>query len=166
LLLALATAASPSIARADGHGHGDRGHHHDQSWHGHGHHGRDRHDDRYVGWYGHRAPVYRSSYPVYRSSYPVYRNSYPAYPVYRNSYPVYGNIAYGPGYYIPAPHWTRGTRYYDPGYGPTYVISDYGAYGLGYPPSGYGWRRDARGDFLLVWLASGVIVDLILHGGY
>ena len=146
LLLALATVASPAIARG-GHGHGDRGHHHDKSWHDNGRHGRDRHDDGR--WDDHRVTVYSNSYAVYRNRYPVYRNS-----------------GYGAGYYVPAPLWPRGARYYEPGYGPTYVVTDYGAHGLRYPPTGYGWRRDARGDFLLVWLASGVIVDLILHGGY
>jgi Ni/Co efflux regulator RcnB len=158
LLLVLATVASPAIARGGGHGHGNHGHHNDRSWHDHGR------------WYGHRAYGYSSSYPVYRSShrsYPVYRSGYPVYrsAVYGSGYPVYGYPP-GAGYYVPAPVWTRGARYYDPGYGPTYVVTDYGAYGLGYPPSGYGWRHDGHGDFLLVWLATGVIVDYVLHGGY
>ena len=160
LLLALAMVANPAMARGGGHGHGhgDHGHHHDKRWQDNGR------------WHGHHVPVYSNSYPVYRSSYrsyPVYRGGYPVYrrAVYGSGYPVY-SYPPGAGYYVSAPVWTQGVRYYDPGYGPTYVVTDYGAYGLHYPPSGYGWRHDGHGDFLLVWLATGVVVDYILHGGY
>ena len=66
----------------------------------------------------------------------------------------------------PPPRWVRGGRIYGPGYGPTYVVTDYRGYGLRYPPHGYGWRRDDHGHFLLVALATGVIADLIYHGGH
>ena len=76
--------------------------------------------------------------------------------VYRPAY----RPAYHPGY--GPPRWARGGRYYDRGYGPTYVVRDYCDYGLRAPPRGYYWRRSDAGDFLLVALATGIIADLIL----
>jgi Ni/Co efflux regulator RcnB len=152
LMLALAAAASPAVARDHGRGHdNDRGRGH-SSYQDRDHrrgHDRDRYDrhDRY----DRRDRVsyrYVAPRPVYRHDYrPSYRHSYR--PV------VYAH-----------PRWARGARYYGPGYGPTYVVSDYGYYGLRHPPRGYGWRRDDRGDFLLVALATGIIADLVIHGGY
>jgi len=158
LLLALATAASPAFAR-DGwrdHDGDDRGRgYYDSDRHDHGRHDRGRHDDRR--WDGRRWDDRRApSYGYYDGRYDGRRGPPP-----RWNGPGYGN-----GYYVPAPRWTRGARYYDRGYGPTYVIRDYRAYGLRYPPRGYGWRRDDRGDFLLVALATGIIADLVIHGGY
>lgn len=82
--------------------------------------------------------------------------------VYREVYPV---PAYGygppPRHYGP-PRWARGHRIHDYGWAPTYVIVDYDRYGLRHPPRGYHWRRDDRGDWLLVAIASGIIADVIL----
>lgn len=87
--------------------------------------------------------------------------------VYREVYraPAYG---YGPGYgYAPPPRhygpprWARGHRIHDYGWAPTYVVVDYHRYGLRHPPRGYHWRRDDRGDWLLVAIASGIIADVI-----
>ena len=66
--------------------------------------------------------------------------------------------------YRPAPHayWVRGGRYYGSGYAPTYVVDDWGRYGLRSPPRGYYWRRSDAGDFLLVAAATGIIADLLL----
>ena len=158
LVLALATAASPAIARDHGRGHGNdndqgRGHYdrrdRDSSWsQDRNRHDNRRHDNRR---YDDRRD--RVSYR-YVAPRPVYYEGYR--PVYRQAYrPVYG-----------PPRWARGARYYNQGYGPTYVVNDYGYYGLRNPPRGYGWRRDDRGDFLLVALATGIIADLVLHSGY
>ncbi len=82
--------------------------------------------------------------------------------VYREVIPV---PAYGygppPRHYAP-PRWARGHRIHDYGWAPTYVVVDYDRYGLRHPPRGYHWRRDDRGDWLLVAIASGVIADVIL----
>ncbi len=167
LLLAMAAVATPAMARDGRHGNdGDRGRHgHDRrdddrdrgEWrdrddrhdrhdrHDRGRHDRDRRRGRVVYVPGWRQPAYRAPPPrVY------YQKRRP---------PAYG-------YYRGHPHWTRGARYYDRGYGPTYVVSDYRYYGLRPPPYGYRWRRDDRGDFLLVAIATGIIVDLVLNGGY
>ncbi|OOG49422.1 RcnB family protein [Rhodanobacter sp. C01] len=56
------------------------------------------------------------------------------------------------------PHWQRGHRYD----GPTYVVRDYGHYRLRQPPRGYHWVR-ANNDFLLVAVATGIILDVALH---
>ena len=160
LLLVLSAVAMPAIARDGNRGH-DRD---DRGYSDRGHHDRgrdydrreDRRDDRR--WdddrrgrghgyaYGHDRDRHdsRRYYPAPRWNGPGYRN----------------------GYYAPPPRWVRGGRIYRPGYGPTYVVSDYRGYGLRYPPHGYGWRRDDHGHFLLVALATGVIADLVFHGGY
>jgi Ni/Co efflux regulator RcnB len=99
----------------------------------------ERHDDRRDWRRDHRGRV------VYREVYPV---------------PAYG---YGPPprHYGP-PRWARGHRIHDYGWAPTYVVVDYDRYGLRHPPRGYHWRRDDRGDWLLVAIASGIIADVIL----
>lgn len=56
------------------------------------------------------------------------------------------------------PHWQRGHRYG----GPTYVVHDYSHYRLRPPPRGYHWVR-ADNDFLLVAVATGIIMDVALH---
>jgi Ni/Co efflux regulator RcnB len=55
-------------------------------------------------------------------------------------------------------HWERGHRYD----GPTYVVHDYGHYRLRPPPRGYHWVR-ADNDYLLVGIATGIILDMALH---
>ena len=54
-------------------------------------------------------------------------------------------------------------RYDTRGYAPTYVVNDYYDYDLRQPPRGYHWRRDDRGDFLLVAIATGIIAEVLLH---
>lgn len=61
------------------------------------------------------------------------------------------------------PRWNRGMRYDTRGYGPTYVVSDYRNYDLYAPPRGYHWRRDDRGEFLLVAIATGLIANVIFR---
>lgn len=53
-------------------------------------------------------------------------------------------------------HWERGHRYG----GPIYVVHDYGHYRLRPPPRGYGWVRAENNDYLLVALATGIILDV------
>ncbi len=70
---------------------------------------------------------------------------------------------YGYGYSHARPvyrhaRWERGHRYY----GPNYVVRDYGHYRLRPPPRGYHWVRD-NNDYLLVAVATGVILDIALH---
>lgn len=67
-----------------------------------------------------------------------------------------------PGHH-PPPRWARGYRIHDYGWAPTYVIVDYHHYGLRHPPRGHHWRRDDRGDWLLVAIATGLVVDVILN---
>ncbi len=139
--LVVALAALPALARDHGRGH-DRDRDRDRYSHddrGHHHNGKHRHYQRHY-YAPPRVVYYAPPRVVYR---PVYR------PVYRS--------AYGP------PRWTRGVRYYDRGYGPTYVVDDYRGYGLRAPPRGHYWRRSDAGDYLLVAVATGIIADLILR---
>lgn len=54
--------------------------------------------------------------------------------------------------------WERGHRYH----GPDHVVRDYRHYRLRPPPRGYHWVR-ANNDYLLVAVATGVIMDIALH---
>jgi len=56
------------------------------------------------------------------------------------------------------PRWQRGHHYY----GPTYVVRDYRHYRLRPPPRGYHWVR-ANNDYLLVAIATGIILDYALR---
>ena len=152
LLVMTALAAGPAMARDHDRGHDrdndrgdrygyqdrdDRDHRYDKHKHKHG---RDRD-------YGYYRDDYRGDRYYRPAPRVVYR------PVYRPAY----HPGYGP------PRWARGARYYDHGYGPTYVVRDYHGYGLRAPPRGYHWRRSDAGDYLLVAVATGIIADLILH---
>ena len=147
LLIALALLGTGSLALADqNHGHGDR---HDSQRsssqrgdHDRGRHGdRDRHDRRADRRHDERRYGYRHAPPRhYREAYrPAYR--YPA-----------------PRYVVRHDRWSRGHRYY----GPNYVVSNYGYYRLRPPPRGAHWVRD-NNDYLLVAIATGVILDIALH---
>jgi Ni/Co efflux regulator RcnB len=60
--------------------------------------------------------------------------------------------------------WRRGDRlpsYYRDRY---VVVRDYERYHLQRPPRGYHYVRDDRGDYLLVGIATGVILGAILSG--
>ncbi len=155
LVLAAVAFASPAIARDGHHGHGNHGQHHGRQDRGRQDRGHDRRGNADHRDYrrGHDRTVY---VPGWRR--PAYRVQ--PRPQYRRVAPV---RAY---YRAPAPRWVRGGRYYGTGYAPTYVVNDYGYYGLRQPPRGYYWRRDDRGEFLLVAIATGIIADLVLHGGY
>jgi len=56
-------------------------------------------------------------------------------------------------------HWERGHRYG----GPVYVVRDYGRYRLRPPPRGYHWVRGDADNYLLVAIATGVILDIATH---
>jgi len=72
-------------------------------------------------------------------------------------------VVYAPVYRTP-PRWQRGYRIHDYHWAPTYVVVDYHRYGLRHPPHGHHWRRDERGNWLLVAIATGIVVDAILNG--
>lgn len=160
LLVMTALAAGPAMARDHDRGHdrdrGDRYGHQDRGDRGdrYGYQDRGDRDHRY----DKRKHGHDRDYGYYRDDRRGDRYYRPATRVvYR---PVY-RPAYHPGY--GPPRWARGARYYDHGYGPTYVVRDYHGYGLRAPPRGYHWRRSDAGDYLLVAIATGIITDLILH---
>jgi Ni/Co efflux regulator RcnB len=71
---------------------------------------------------------------------------------------------YAPGYgYRPVSHvgWRRG--HYVPVTYRSYYVQDWGYYGLRPPPPGYRWIY-ADGNFVLMAVATGLIVDVLLHG--
>jgi len=151
LFVMTALAAAPAMARDHG-----RGHDRDDDRYGYQDRG-DRDHDRYEGRYDDRKHRRDRDYGYYRDDRRGDRYYRPAprvvyRPVYRSEY----HPGYGP------PRWARGGRYYDRGYGPTYVVRDYYDYGLRAPPRGYYWRRSDAGDFLLVAITTGIIADLIL----
>jgi len=86
-----------------------------------------------------------------------------------NGYNYRGRWFYGPPPSAYAPYaeygyrsWRRGDRlpaYYRDSY---YVVDEYDRYGLRRPPRGYHYVRDDRGDYLLVGIATGVILGVIL----
>ncbi len=156
LLVVTALVAGPAMARDHDRGRDrdyDRGHdrnsYQDRDYQGRNdrdyRYDRRRHDrDRDYGYYRDDRRGDRYYRPAPRV---VYR------PVYQPAY----HRGYGP------PPWARGGRYYDDGYGPTYVVRDYRGYGLRSPPRGYYWRRSDAGDFLLVAVATGTITFFILR---
>ncbi|MDR2871323.1 MAG: RcnB family protein [Xanthomonadaceae bacterium] len=80
---------------------------------------------------------------------------------YRSSSPGYGSPRWeskGPRY-----HWSRGERLHAHYRGPVYAVNDYHYYGLRRPPQDYRWMRDGYGDFLLVAVATGIVIDLVLR---
>ena len=89
-----------------------------------------------------------------------------------NGYTYQGRWYYGPppqayyGYYEPGYRsWRRGDRL--PAYYRNYYNGvDWRAYRLPPPPRGCRWVRDDRGEFLLIGIATGVILSAILNNGY
>lgn len=164
-VLALSAAlAAPADAQNRGrqhgnHGHYDRGHdrrgdvrrdnrRHDQRRYDHRGASRGHQRDRYYApprqaVRHHRAPPVRYYHPPPRH-------------VVRHRAPVV--------YHAPPPRvvWTRGSHYARHGYAPTYIVHDYRPYGLYTPPHGHYWRRSSAGDFVLVAIATGIIIDAIL----
>ncbi len=145
VLLALAiglAAPAPALALADDDDKDDRKH---QRWENARSH--DRHDDRrddYRDWQDDRRDARRDRVRV------VYHEFYRQPPRYHEA-----PRRYGP------PRWARGHRIHEYHWAPTYVIVDYHRYGLRHPPRDHHWRRDDRGDWLLVAIATGIIVDVV-----
>jgi Ni/Co efflux regulator RcnB len=147
LLIALALLSTGSLAMADQH-HGKNNHHDSQRSSSH------RGDDHKRGHGDH-----------YRSDRDHDRRHFSDRHRYRHLPPHYYRHNYRHGYRYPAPRyvvrhnrWARGHRYY----GPNYVVSNYGHYRLRQPPRGYHWIR-ADNNYLLVAIATGVILDIALH---
>jgi Ni/Co efflux regulator RcnB len=105
--------------------------------HGHGHgHGndRDRHG-HYDHRYDHRGPGHRPGHAHYSN----WRD--------RGRHEGW----YKRGGYLPVEYRTR------------YVVTDWHRDHLRPPPRGYHWVRSDNGDFLLVAIATGAIIDLLLN---
>ncbi len=144
-LLLFGMVAAPAMA-----GDHDR---HDRR--GHGHYDRDDDDDD-----RHRHRDYRRDYRYDRRDYRHDRRGPRVVYVQPRYYSAPPRVVYRQA---PRPHWVRGGRYYGDGYAPTYVVNDWGHYGLRSPPRGHYWRRSDNGDYLLVALATGIIADIILN---
>jgi Ni/Co efflux regulator RcnB len=56
-------------------------------------------------------------------------------------------------------HWERGHRYQ----GTVVVVHDYERVRLRPPPRGYHWVRDDNNDYVLVAIATGIILDYVLN---
>ena len=138
LLLAVAMlfAAGAAVAGPDDH------HDHDRGGHDRGGRGYDRHD----GYRGDHRGYDRGYDRGYRHD--GYRNDHG---YYRPAPRYYGR----PGPYYGHGRWARGYRYG----GPRYYVSNWDYYHLRRPPYGYRWVR-ADSDFLLVAVATGVILDI------
>lgn len=158
--LIAATLLTGSFAlAAQSHDHGRSNDSHHGSSHDNRHdsrHDNDRHGDnaRHDGdsrdsrRYSDNRSYHRSAPPVrYGRDHRYYGPSHRA---------VYYHSA--PRYVVRHDRWARGHRYY----GPNYVVSNYGYYRLRPPPRGYHWVR-ANNDYLLVAIATGVILDIALH---
>jgi Ni/Co efflux regulator RcnB len=172
--LALATAVAPA---AQAHGHG--GDHGGGPGGGHEEHGDyrpewggGRHEERHVerrDW-GHEegrrewrraGPERIVRFDRARPESWRYRPEWRGYAGPRSGYwyaPGYGYYREDPGLHL---GWRRG------GYVPvTYrrlYVQDWGFYGLRSPPPGYRWVY-VDGDFVLMAVATGLILDLVLHG--
>ena len=57
--------------------------------------------------------------------------------------------------------WKRGDRIIWADIEPRYYVEDYGVYHLSAPPAGYRWVRPMDDRYLLVEIASGLIVDAL-----
>jgi Ni/Co efflux regulator RcnB len=144
-LLAMSLGAAPVMA--GDHDHHDRGRHGWDGRHDNGH-GRGHDDDRHQSRYDYREG-YRDGYRA---------DGHRTVVVERNYYrPVPPPRVYRPYGY------ERGHRYYNYYAGPTYVVRDYDRYRVRYPPHGYHWVRDDRGNLILVAIATGIITDLLLN---
>ena len=148
VLGAMLMLASGSVLAQD-HGHG-RGHgndhgQNDQGDRGHGHdrgryEGRHDRDDHRDGGYDHDRYVRRDGPPGH--AYGHYKSWHD-----RGRHEGW----YRRGGYLPVEYRTR------------YVVTDWHRDHLRPPPRGYHWVRSDNGDFLLVAIATGVIVDLLLN---
>ncbi|MCR6663472.1 MAG: RcnB family protein [Luteimonas sp.] len=144
IALAMATlAATPALARDD------------RGRHGHSHRDHDRHDRRHdrrdSRW--DRRDDRRRDYAHHRD-----RRHDQRY----DRRPVVVRHVYHPPRHAGPPRWARGGHVHSYNR-PVYVVQDYRGYGLRHPPRGHRWVRDDYGDYLLVAITTGLIVDLILR---
>ncbi len=144
-VLALAIAAAVSMPAMARDGHRDRDDRHDRRSEYRSDHRDDRYDRKHD-----RRDNRRYDDRRYGRDRVVYNTPHRV--IYRNGPPPH---AY--------PRWSRGVRYNSHGYAPTYVVRDYRSYGLYEPPRGYHWRRDDRGDFIMVAIATGLIASVIFR---
>lgn len=152
------TASAQSRGYADNHrGNGNGyGHDRDRPGNGYGHDrdrdrgGYDRHDDRRGNGYGHRARVDRYGYRWEGDGYARWQRAQRQYRAPRYVAPR--------GYQVR--NWSYGQRM--PTYYRTrsYVVSDYGRYGLARPPHGCEYVRSGN-DVVLTVIATGVIMAVI-----
>lgn len=152
LFIALALLGGSGMAMAD-HDHGDHDRH---GWQGRDDHGRgdrdwhgdrrwDRDERRWEGRHWDRDDHRRWDRRDWDDRRVVH--------YYRDDRRYYGHPGWGP------PRWARGGYYR----GPIYVVNDYRYYRLRPPPYGYGWVRSDDGTYLLVALATGLILDLAMR---
>ncbi len=146
LATALVTCSGLAMAQPD---HDDHGWHDQDHGRGHGH-GHDRGDDR--------GDDHGDNHGRGRD-HDRYDDRDRYYGRYDDDRPGHGH---GPGRdWVPPGHrrWERGHRYD----GPIYVVHDYRSYHLRQPPRGYHWVRDDDGQYLLVAITTGIILDMVLH---
>jgi Ni/Co efflux regulator RcnB len=74
----------------------------------------------------------------------------------------YGREYYRPSWGYHEHDWRRGERLPRAYYAPTYVVGNYGAYGLREPPYGCHWIR-VNGDVVLAAIATGVVLDVVYN---
>ena len=132
VMLMFATGSALAGDHGDKHDHGHDRDRHSQSYDHRDHDRRDRHEDRDRDYRGHD---YRG-HGQFR-----YTNWHD-----RGRHEGW----YRRGGYLPVEYRTR------------YVVTDWRRDRLREPPRGYHWVRSDSGDFLLVAVATGVIVDLLL----
>jgi len=142
LMLASGSVLAQGNSHGRGHGHDDKGYGQDDGDRGNGHdRDRDRHqrDDGYRDDRGRR--YVRDDGPP-GHAYGRYKSWHD-----RGRHEGW----YKRGGYLPVEYRTR------------YVVTDWRRDRLREPPRGYHWVRSDNGDFLLVAIATGVIVDLLLN---
>lgn len=59
-------------------------------------------------------------------------------------------------------HWGRGDHFS----GHYIAVDDWRGHHLRRPPHGYHWVQNDDGDYILVAVTSGIILDLMLNGGH
>ncbi|WEN16678.1 RcnB family protein [Rhodanobacter sp. AS-Z3] len=134
--------ASGSVLAQDhdrDHGHDRDGYEQSQDHHDNGHHDRGHHDDRH----DHDRDDHRDDRHDYRGHEQVRYVDWHD----RGRHEGW----YRRGGYLPVEYRTR------------YVVTDWRRDRLREPPRGYHWVRSDNGDYLLVAVATGVIVDLLLN---
>jgi Ni/Co efflux regulator RcnB len=166
LMLAIATAATaaPAAARDDRgrHGYSQRDYDRHDRRHDRRDHRQDRRYDRRDNRYDRRHDYAHSRHYSPPPRVVHHRSGPPVRVVHHR--PVVHHVYHpAPRRHVGPPPWARGgyVHHYNR---PIHVVHDYRGYGLRHPPRGHRWVRDDYGHYLLVAIATGVIVDLILRG--